>query len=622
MLNLFANKFKAILVTLRFSILTIFLTLFCVAILLLIALNYYESSKALLNMAENLMDKYSDELYQKIRVEFSRVDDDLVITANLIHNQVINPDNIGVMQTYLYDVAKNFYLGEEAYYGDEKGNLINVRYEPNYSLTTDIINRNKIPATRQIIYRDTKGSILKKINSNDLSFDPRNRPWYIDAKQAGKLIWTNIYYFKTNPYFGISGAIPIFNINGSFQGVVGIDIPIAWLSWDLRRYSISPHSLEFVAAMDGTLIAFPKIYEGRNLTKLVNIHSITMPWIAKAFEIYLKNSISKFNFVYKGKTYIANFRTIPQFRTKGWVIGIVAPKDDFIGHLKMNSIIDALIGLCILLFGGLLISELSSRISNPIKTLANQTDKIRHFDLEQDQKVKSRIKEVFMLSNAITVMRSSLKSFKKYVPTSLVRQLIETGEDAVIGGTKKSLTIFFSDIENFVTISERMDPQLLMEHLCEYFNEMSNILIAEGAVIDKFIGDSIMAFWGAPTPIDNPCHRAAQAALKCKARLETLNTQWSKAGKPPLYTRMGINTGEAIVGNVGSDDRLNYTALGGTINTASRLEQLNKTYHTQIIVSDAVYQIIKDSFVLKKLGHVSLKGMVEAIDVYELIAEK
>jgi len=191
----------------------------------------------------------------------------------------------------------------------------------------------------------------------------------------------------------------------------------------------------------------------------------------------------------------------------------------------------------------------------------------------------------------------------------------------VLAAAKKTIAILFSDIKNFTSIAEEMDPDQLTHLICEYFDELSKIIISNKGTIDKFIGDSIMAFWGAPLSEEKPCFHAAKSALISLHYLEILNAKWQSEGKPKLLTRFGIHIGEAIVGNIGSAERLNYTAVGDAINIASRLENINKIYGTKIIVSEDVYQFIKDQFVLRMLDHVTLKGKAKVSYIYELIAE-
>jgi adenylate cyclase len=255
----------------------------------------------------------------------------------------------------------------------------------------------------------------------------------------------------------------------------------------------------------------------------------------------------------------------------------------------------------------------------PIKKLAAETEKIKNFNLDSDIPIKSKIKEVIYLRDAIRSMKIGLKLFQRYIPKVLVRQLIESGEDIRVGGIRKKLVVFFSDIENFTTITEKTEPNQLIIQMSEYFEELTQIIINEKGTLDKYIGDSIMAFWGSPLPVRRPCHHAANTALRCQLKLNELNAIWTKKGNSVLLTRIGIHIGDAIVGNLGSSERLNYTAIGDSINIASRLEEINKNYKTKIIVSDTVYEEIKDQFILRLIDCVVVKGRTQSCHIYELL---
>jgi class 3 adenylate cyclase len=172
------------------------------------------------------------------------------------------------------------------------------------------------------------------------------------------------------------------------------------------------------------------------------------------------------------------------------------------------------------------------------------------------------------------------------------------------------------------TIAEGMAPEELMLHLSEYFDELTQILTDQHGTVDKYIGDGIMAFWGAPVPDDNHALRACNAALICQAKLKDLNHKWAEAGKSPLATRIGISTGETVVGNVGSSERINYTVMGDNVNLASRLEGVNKLYETQIIVSRGTYEAVSDKFWFRPLDIVAVKGKSEGTAIYELLMKK
>jgi adenylate cyclase len=449
------------------------------------------------------------------------------------------------------------------------------------------------------------------------------RFWYIATKQSGKTQMTDVYQYKYfgPPYWGITISTPTYDKSGNFIGTFGINVRIDFLRHLIENITISPNGRIFIVTDDGQIVAYPKASQYLS-PQLLNIHNFSNGAVSKSFDIYSATKNTLFSFNLDGENYLATYKPLPGFGGHTWYLGIVVPTQDFIGTLMRANFITMGLGLLILILGILLVSEIISRIVKPLRSLANETRKIKHFELSGDTKVHSRIKEVVYLADSLQDMKKGLRLFQKYVPASLVRQLIEAGEDAQVGGSKRQLVTLFTDIEHFTTISERLDPHQLMTYMCKYLDELSKIILEERGTIDKYIGDSIMAFWGAPLPEEEPCQQAARSALRCQKRLHELNTQWEKQAIPAFKTRIGIHMGEAIVGNLGSSERFNYTAIGDSINTASRLEGANKIYQTQIVVSETVYQQIKNQFYVRLLDFVSLLGRDEPLYIYELMAEK
>jgi len=244
---------------------------------------------------------------------------------------------------------------------------------------------------------------------------------------------------------------------------------------------------------------------------------------------------------------------------------------------------------------------------------------VRNLNLTEDVSVKSNVREISQLANASSQMVAALDSFARYVPLGLVRQLVHRGEVARIGGKDAMLTILFTDVAGFTNLAENMTPADLTSHMADYFSFMLHVLNDENATVDKFIGDAIVAFWGAPEPIEDHAEHAVRAVLRCRDLLRDRNAAWTREGIPPLPTRFGLCTGEVVVGNVGSPDRLNYTVLGDTVNLASRLEGLNGRYGTEALAADSVAEATGDQFFWRKVDHVVVKGRENPIWIVEPI---
>lgn len=264
----------------------------------------------------------------------------------------------------------------------------------------------------------------------------------------------------------------------------------------------------------------------------------------------------------------------------------------------------------------------SRRISRPLLLLADDLGRVERLDLEQSPDIRSSVKEVVVMQDAIRKMKTTLRSFRKYVPADLVADLMELGQEARLSAENREVTIFFSDIADFSSISEQTSPEQLVEDLSVYFNGMTRTIIDNRGTVDKYIGDSIMAFWGAPRPLDGHAAQACLAAIKCRNFSRVICEEQRKKGKMPMSTRIGLSTGVAMLGNIGYDERLNYTAMGDMVNLASRLESLNKFYGTQILVSEPTWQLAKDAIDARFIDVVAVKGKQIPVRIYEVIGER
>jgi adenylate cyclase len=211
--------------------------------------------------------------------------------------------------------------------------------------------------------------------------------------------------------------------------------------------------------------------------------------------------------------------------------------------------------------------------------------------------------------------------FQHYLAKPLVDELIANPEKLKLGGDKKELTVFFSDIESFTSISEGLPPEKLLDNLNEYLSAMTDIVLEYDGMLDKYIGDAILAVWGAPIVREDHAILACKAALQMKRRLRELREIWGREGKPQFRVRIGLNTGWMTIGNVGSHQRLSYTVIGDVVNLASRLEGINKQYNTRVIISESTYKETKEEFQARELDLIAVKGKTEPVRIYELLEE-
>ncbi|OGR06995.1 MAG: hypothetical protein A3K23_02210 [Desulfobacca sp. RBG_16_58_9] len=213
------------------------------------------------------------------------------------------------------------------------------------------------------------------------------------------------------------------------------------------------------------------------------------------------------------------------------------------------------------------------------------------------------------------------RTFEAYVAPTVVREILKHPDKMRLGGERRELTILFSDIRGFTTLSENLSPEELVKVLHDFLNPMSNIIIQHSGTIDKYIGDAIMALFGAPLDLPDHARLACRTALDMVATLKELGNQWAAQGRPQFRIGVGINSGVAAVGNMGSDRLFDYTAIGDNVNLASRLEGLNKYFGTDILISEATAQTLNGDFILRKVDLVQVKGKAKTLEVFELLGE-
>ncbi len=511
--------------------------------------------------------------------------------------------------------------------GDEQGNFFMPKKLKDGTIATKIINQAENPPSVTWKYRDDEDRVKTYEISHKVAYDPRTRPWYEGAKRSQKSYWTDVYIFFSDQAPGITTSYPVFNPDGSIGGVFSMDIALSEISTFLKDLKIGNTGIVYIVNAKSEMVAYPdpsRIVKEKPDKKLrpARVDELGEEWVMASFFEHERTGENKVRFESGGNWYLGAFTDLGAEFGKAWKIAVIVPEDDFLGPLIQMRRVVIMISLAILLISVYIAMRISQGISKPIMALSEETKKIEKFELDGEPVINSSIREIQIMAHSISSMKKGLKAFKKYVPSALVRQLIQTGEEAQLGGKKVELSIFFSDIQGFTTISETTDPETLMFQLFEYNNELTNIILNSKGTIDKYIGDAIMAFWGAPVPNEEHALFACNAALLCHQKLDELNGKWGDEGKKLFITRFGIHTGPAIVGNMGSDERMNYSILGDSVNLASRVEGINKTYGTRLIVTQATYKKVSGHFVFRPLDIVAVKGKREGIPLYELIGRK
>lgn len=274
----------------------------------------------------------------------------------------------------------------------------------------------------------------------------------------------------------------------------------------------------------------------------------------------------------------------------------------------------------ILFLGIVIMSTFVTFMIRPISALVRGVSAIAQGNLDQEIRIR-RNDELGDLTTAFNNMAKSLRekelikgAFSKYVSKSVVDEILKEGVDLKLGGEKKEVTIFFSDIRGFTPMSEALSPEEVVHILNEYFTEMTRIIFKYEGTLDKFMGDAIMAIYGAPIEYPDHAERAVLASIEMSQKMKELQAKWRAEGKKEVNIGIGINTGEVVVGNIGSAERMEYTAIGDNVNLAQRLESVAEK--GQILISSSCYERVKHRVVARMLDPIKLKGKSEKVVCY------
>jgi len=420
---------------------------------------------------------------------------------------------------------------------------------------------------------------------------------------------------------GFTVAAP-FYADGKIAGVAAADITLDGLSEYLSENKISPGTVSYILDDHGGVIANSeraKTYTSKNgRVELQHVTSLDNELPAIAYGSRPRHGETLFAFSRDGSEYVASLATLPPQFGKQWQLFIITPLHDFTSAFDKHNNRLLVFGLLAIAAQILIIYFLSSVVSSPLERLSLKVARIETLEAGNLPPLDSPIREISVLSKAVDTLDTTIKSFAAFVPVGLVRQLLQSDQKLELGGHSQFLTVFFSDLEAFSTLSEAVPAQDLLLRVSAYLELVTKAVNDEAGTIDKFIGDGVMAFWGAPALLDDHAWRACVAALRIEQGMTLLNERWVAEGHKPLNVRIGLNSDAVLVGNIGSKERMGYTVIGDGVNVAARLEGLNKEYGTHLCISHSVFKEAGERLCVRPIEDVAVRGRRTKIPVYEL----
>ncbi|MEX2643464.1 MAG: adenylate/guanylate cyclase domain-containing protein, partial [Acetobacterales bacterium] len=617
---------------LRPLMLALFVTLTVPVFFMIVWVTYLSNDAIARSNAAGLVERFRSEAIQNIQSTFDPIKS-LVASAaqvgNAEHDFFSDNRSLG----YLFTILLHSERIVAMYIGAEDGSFRQARrIEPAGGVDGNLappdtqyayrwIEAGGDPTPDNYVFLDGDRQELGR-SSQPTAYDPRTRSWYQMTAEAGSPIITDPSVFAAFDLIGFTVAAPYYG-DGQLLGIAAADITLDGLSDYLAENRISPGTLSFILDDQGRVIANSerlRTYSSENgRVELRHVASLDDPLPAVAFGSRPRQGDGLYSFSHGGSEYLGSLSTLPPEFGKRWQLFVVTPLHEFTSAFEENNFRLLMFGLVAIVLQVAIIYFLASVLSSPLERLATKVDRIQDLTAERLPPLRSPIREVAVLSRAIETLDTTVKSFAAFVPWGLVRQLLESDQKLELGGHSRFLTVFFSDLESFSTLSEEMPSQELLLRVSGYLQLVTRAVNDETGTIDKFMGDGVMAFWGAPTLLENHAWHACVAALRIQHGMKGLNATWQAKGQKPLNVRVGIHSDAVLVGNIGSQERMSYTVMGDGVNIAARLEGINKEYGTRICISHSVFKEAGERLCVRPIEDVAVKGRRALIPIYELV---
>jgi class 3 adenylate cyclase len=581
-----------------FDIIFAGLVLLVVSVMVVTAVSYKNNKSAIEDLSEEVIFEINQLVFQESKNYLMTAVDMTELSSKITGENVDSLEKNTGLDSLMINILKLHPQLTNFEIGNEEGDFLMQKREKDGSISTKNITRTK--GKDEVIVkwrrRDIEGKVIKEETDPNDTYDPRVRPWYIGAKEAGKLFWSDLYIFATDKVPGVTASSPVFSNKGDLIGVFGLDIPLntiseflAKMKEDLQKKSVGRNSVIFIVNSKNEIVAFPdpKIpmidlgegkFRPRKVEELENF-----PQIVTSYKYHIENNfIEKFNIEIDGVKYITSYKPFNKENfDKDWTIGLIVPEDDLIGAIKKtnNLLIAVSIGI---LIAAIILGAILRKIKKALD-------------------LKSRfIKE----------------TFGKYLSDEIVNNILETPGGMQLGGDKRIVTIMMTDLRGFTSLGERLPAESVVNMINIYLDCMTDVILKYNGTIDEFIGDAILVIFGAPMQREDDAQRAVACAIDMQKAMVEVNRRNKEAGYPEVQMGIGLNTGDIVVGNIGSSKRMKYGVVGKNVNLTSRVESY--TVGGQILVSPSTVEACKGLLRIDDQFEVMPKGVNNPIIISEI----
>ncbi len=558
---------------------------------------YHAAKREVRDLWKNIAEQVAGHATEQVLSYFQNAPITLKVIEGLVEEKQLKIGEFETIMDICYRTLKENSTFVAVYYSKKDGSFYGLfklpdGYEASY--------RSIQPDGKTLIrnYKANSANQWVQIEEKIGDYDPRKRPFWKTALAHPEGAWSDPYRFATTGALGYTYTLGQ-KVGNEIDGYWSVNFQLDRLVYFLRSLKIGARGVVYLVTDEGEVVS--------------ESAGEVDPSIHQIVEQYFSSGRQTGYYPLRNEIFYAN--QFPQELEIPWSVITSIHEDDFLKPIRDQSIRSLQYGIipCILFL--IFVAVFFGSVSRRLKEIAWEMDEVGNlnFRIRSSDSSRSRIREINAMNHALSKMKIGLQSFAKYVPSHLIKKLLFSGHAAEPGAEKKEITVFFADLEQFTAAAELLQPDEVAKIIEEFLTLASEEVHQEQGIVDKFIGDAVMALWGVPDPIPNPPLAACRTALILKQKLQS---------NPRMKHKIGINTGLAMVGNFGSNERLDYTAIGDTVNIAARLEKINKLYGTNIVMGPITAAAVEDTLLVRPLNWVMLEGRSTPLLAYELIGEK
>ncbi len=618
----------------RLAFILLFMLFLAITVIGVASNAYRRATEASLELSGDVLTELSEKIVNRAGTIFTTAWSDLAMNTLVVGQHDIIEQYPALAELFGLQLALMPQL-HAIHVSDTQGNLVMVRDEP--QLLSRLIDRRGPVSKEATIYRAADFTPIAHVEGN-ADYDPRQRGWFIGAQRAaGQPYWSEIYRFIDTKKLGVTLAQAVTAASGYPTHIFGVDITLESLSTFLAEQGAVRDGYALIIDSRDRLAAYPHQLPLKRALHdepmLPHIDDLVDSWLVEAYRRYQQlldgpnctalQPGKQPQFIVSetaGKRYLARCQPLITGPGHGeWVLFIAIPEAALLSNTDRLLSESAVISLIVLIIAVVSASYLSVKLFEPLRELVRNTELIKDFRMHEVKRVKSRFREIEAMDDAIWGMKQGLQALEKFVPADVARHLIQSRTEVEPGGETYQLTFLLTGIARFGALCARLPAEELAALLTDDLDRFTGTILRQKGTIDNYLGESILAFWGAPIPCHDGPQRACRAALTCLRQEGDRNQRWQQTGMEPPRNLFSIHTGTAIVGNIGSRQRLSYTAIGDNVTLSWDLRRLNHRFGTRIILSGAVREQISDAFWVRRLDRLHFNDGRPPLELFELI---